>query len=147
MASKNKIFSEVEGKLYDYNNMKGKLNSYKIDLEYLKSDYEGTKGKSYTNISSKTNNFYSSVENELVRKEEKIRDLKLKIIQTDMQIKKINNSLLMLSYEELELVKFRYFSNRAIAPSWIDVSERLGYSEKTCRNMRDRIINKIKDLI
>ena len=53
----------------------------------------------------------------------------------------------MLSDEELSLVKFRYFSNRSIAPSWVDISERLGYSEKTCRNMRDRIVNKIKDLI
>lgn len=144
---KNKLFSEVEGKLYNYNNMKVKLNSYRVDLEYLKSSYEGCKGKAYTSTTSKTNNFYSSVENELVRKEEKIQDLKFKIIQLDIQIKKIDNALLMLSDEELSLVKFRYFSNRSIAPSWVDISERLGYSEKTCRNMRDRIIDKIKALI
>lgn len=144
---KDKLFSDTEGKLYNYNNMKVKLNSYRIDLEYLENNYEGCKGKFYINTTSKTNNFYSSVENELVRKEEKIRDLKFKIIQTDMQIKKIDNALLILSDEELELVKFRYFSNRSIAPSWIDIAEEIGFSEKKCRNMRDRIIDKIKALI
>lgn len=142
------LFIKAEGGLYNYNTMKARLSSYKLDLEYLKNNYEGCRGKLYTNAAaSNKNDFFSTVESELIRKEEKIQDLKFKIIKTEMQIKKIENALLLLSDEELELVKFRYFSNRSIAPSWIDVSERLGYSQKTCRNMRDRIIDKIKALI
>ena len=53
----------------------------------------------------------------------------------------------MLKEEEKRLVSFRYFSNRKKAPSWLDVGEEIGYSDKKCRVMRNDIINKIKSLI
>ena len=75
------MYSYVEGKLYNFKSMKVELNSYKIDLEYLNKDYEGCRGKSYSGITSKTNSLYSSVENELIRKEKRKERLQLKIIE------------------------------------------------------------------
>lgn len=142
------MYSYVEGKLYNFKSMKVELNSYKIDLEYLNKDYEGCRGQSYSGItSSKTNSLYSSVENELIRKEKRKERLQSKITEKERQIRKIENALELLKEEEKRLVSFRYFSNRKKAPSWLDVGEEIGYSDKKCRVMRNDIINKIKSLI
>lgn len=146
MADKNK-YPIVEDKLYNYKSMKVQLNSYKIDLEYLNKEYIECRGKSYGDVRAKTNNFYSSVENELLTKEREIEELELKIRKTEMQIKKIENALNLLDYGELKLVEYRYFSNRTIAPSWIDVAEEIGFSDRKCRNMRNDIINKLENII
>lgn len=143
MSIKNDKFSYVENKLYNYKSMKVELNSYKIDLEYLNTEYGGCKGKLYSNILSNTNTFYSPVESELIKKEKKKELLELKISKIDMQVRKLEIALSLLSGEELELVKFRYFSRL----SWARVSAKIGYSEKTCRAMRNKIIEKLQKII
>ena len=131
---KDKTFSDAEGKLYNYNSMKIELNSLKIDLEYLEIDYKGCKAISYADErTGQTNNISNTVENEVLAKER--------------QIIEIENALELLKEEEKRLVSFRYFSNRKKAPSWLDVGEEIGYSDKKCRVMRNDIINKIKSLI
>ena len=145
---KDKLFSDAEGKLYNYNSMKIELNSLKIDLEYLEIDYQGCKAISYADErTGETYNINNSVENEVLAKEKNIKEIENKIYKKERQIKKIENALELLKEEEKRLVKFRYFSNRKKAPTWIDVGEEIGYSDKKCRVMRNEIINKIKYLI
>lgn len=127
------LFLNTENILYNYNFIKTQLNNYKVDLEYLNIDY-----KKY-----KTSNLNNT--NTLLLKE--IKELKNKINLNEKQIKKIDNALNLLSEEEKSLVKYRYFSKLLTPPCWLDVSEKMGFSEKKCRLMRDNIINKIKTLI
>jgi len=136
-----KTFSDAEGKLYNYNSTKIELNSLKIDLEYLEIDYKGCKAISYADErTGETYNISNTVESEVLAKERQIKDLESKI-------NKIENALELLKEEEKRLVSFRYFSNRKKAPSWLDVGEEIGYSDKKCRAMRNDIINRIKTLI
>lgn len=141
------IYSYVEGKLYNFNAMKVELNSYKIDLEYLNKEYEGCRGKSYSGITSKTNSIYSSVENELIRKEKRKEMLELKITEKERQIRKIENALALLDDEELQLVKLRYFSDRMKPLSWLAIGQEMLYSDKKCRVMNEDIINKLAGMI
>ena len=141
------IYSYVEGKLYNFNAMKVELNSYKIDLEYLNKEYEGCRGKSYSSITSKTNSLYSSVENELIRKEKQKEMLEFKITEKERQIRKIENALALLDDEELQLVKLRYFSNRMKPLSWLAIGKEMLYSDKKCRVMNEDIINKLAGMI
>lgn len=141
------IYSYVEGKLYNFNAMKVELNSYKIDLEYLNKEYEGCRGKSYSSITSKTNSIYSSVENELIRKEKQKEMLEFKITEKERQIRKIENALALLDDEELQLVKLRYFSNRMKPLSWLAIGKEMLYSDKKCRVMNEDIINKLAGMI
>ena len=94
-----------------------------------------------------TNNISNTVENEVLAKERQIIEIENKIHKKERQIRKIENALELLKEEETRLVSFRYFSNRKKAPSWLDVGEEIGYSDKKCRIMRNDIINKIKSLI
>lgn len=141
------IYSYVEGKLYHFNDMKVELNSYKIDLEYLNKEYEGCRGKSYSGITSKTNSIYSSVENELIRKEKRKEMLELKITEKERQIRKIENALALLDDEELQLVKLRYFSDRMKPLSWLAIGQEMLTSGKRCRYLRDRVLFKLSDII
>ena len=142
-----KAFSDAEGKLYNYNSTKIELNSLKIDLEYLEIDYKGCKAISYDERTGETYNISNTVESEVLAKERQIKDLESKINKKERQIRKIENALELLKEEEKRLVSFRYFSNRKKAPSWLDVGEEIGYSDKKCRAMRNDIINRIKSLI
>lgn len=145
---KDKLFSDAEGKLYNYNAMKIELNSLKIDLEYLKIEYKGCQAINYSSEKSgETYSINNSVENEIILKEKNIKDIESKIHKKERQIKKIENALNLLSEKEKSLVEYRYFSNRTIAPSWVETAEEIGYSDRKCRNMRNEIINKIKYLI
>ena len=141
------IYSYVEGKLYNFNAMKVELNSYKIDLEYLNKEYEGCRGKSYSGITSKTNSIYSSVENELIKREKRKEMLQLKIIEKERQIRKIENALALLDDEELQLVKLRYFSDRMKPLSWLAIGQEMLYSDKKCRIMNKDIVNKLAGII
>ena len=141
------IYSYVEGKLYNFNAMKVELNSYKIDLEYLNKEYEGCRGKSYSNITSKTNSISSSVENELIKKEKRKEMLQLKITEKEREIRKIENALALLDDEELQLVKLRYFSDRMKPLSWLAIGQEMLYSDKKCRIMNKDIVNKLAGII
>lgn len=142
------MYSYVEGKLYNYKSMKVELNSYKIDLEYLNKDYEGCRGQSYSGItSSKTNSLYSSVENELIRKEKRKERLQSKITEKEREIRKIENALALLDNEELQLVELRYFSDRMKPLSWLAIGKEMLTSGKRCRYLRDRVLFKLSNVI
>lgn len=142
------MYSYVEGKLYNYKSMKVELNSYKIDLEYLNKDYEGCRGQSYSGItSSKTNSLYSSVENELIRKEKRKERLQSKITEKERQIRKIENALALLDDEELQLVELRYFSDRMKPLSWLAIGKEMLTSDKRCRCIRDEVLFKLSNVI
>lgn len=142
------MYSYVEGKLYNFKSMKVELNSYKIDLEYLNKDYEGCRGQSYSGItSSKTNSLYSSVENELIRKEKRKERLQSKITEKERQIRKIENALALLDDEELQLVELRYFSDRIKPLSWLAIGKEMLTSGKRCRYLRDRVLFKLSNVI
>lgn len=142
------MYSYVEGKLYNFKSMKVELNSYKIDLEYLNKDYEGCRGKSYSGItSSKTNSLYSSVENELIRKEKRKERLQSKITEKEREIRKIENALALLDDEELQLVELRYFSDRMKPLSWLAIGKEMLTSGKRCRHLRDRVLFKLSNVI
>lgn len=142
------MYSYVEGKLYNFKSMKVELNSYKIDLEYLNKDYEGCRGQSYSGItSSKTNSLYSSVENELIRKEKRKERLQSKITEKERQIRKIENALALLDDEELQLVELRYFSDRIKPLSWLAIGKEMLTSDKRCRCIRDEVLFKLSNVI
>ena len=142
------MYSYVEGKLYNYKSMKVELNSYKIDLEYLNKDYEGCRGQSYSGItSSRTNSLYSSVENELIRKEKRKERLQSKITEKEREIRKIENALELLDDEELQLVELRYFSDRMKPLSWLAIGKEMLTSGKRCRYLRDRVLFKLSTVI
>lgn len=148
MSDKDDLFARAEGKLFNYNRTKVEIKCLDIDIEYIQKDIVGCKGISYdSERTGPTNNISKTVEDEILRKEKEIKKLEREKNSKEKIIKKIDEALTLLEETEMNIVKYRYFSNRRTAPRWEYIANMTGYSEKNCRNIRDDLINKIKDII
>lgn len=129
--------------LYNYKNTKAEIKILKRDLEILENDYRGTGAISYEERSSPTNAFSSSVENEVIRKDEMIQKLKNIIRLKEIEIENIDDALATLTLAENKLVELKYFKkipNKKIAIE-------LNVVEQTSCKYKDKIIKKLIDLI
>ncbi|CZR82702.1 hypothetical protein CDFC105_53657 [Clostridioides difficile] len=136
-------FKRIEEKLYNYNRLKAEINYLNLEIKSIENLYIGCKGIEYMERTGTSYNINSSVENEIFAKEKNIEQIKRKIRGKEILIEKIDNAILLLSEDEMELVKYRYFKNN----TWNYVANRIGFSVIGCKQMRVSILNKIKDLL
>ena len=141
-------FKKTEYTLYNYRSLDIKNKNIKIDIENLKNDIT-LKAVGYEERVSPTNAFSSSVENEVIRREEHIQEkidrleAKLKYNQ-DLKIK-IEGALQQLTEQELKLVKLRYFSKEK--KTWLELSTEIGFDKDYCIKIKNRVINKLSEFI
>ena len=140
-VNENDIFKAAESKLYNYKYIQDKLNiiEFKLnDISVSAIDYSKDK-------IGPTNAFSSAVENEAVRREEKIERLKAEKKQLLYDQELIDKVLNLLDPIEKELVTLRYFSKDK--KSWNSISIEMNVSVETCIKLRKKTINKIKDYL
>ena len=70
---KDNLFGKTESALYNYKDLDIKIKSIDIDIEMLKNDIT-LKAISYEEKSGPTNAFSSSVENEVIRRDEVVKE-------------------------------------------------------------------------
>lgn len=138
----------TEEALYNYKRMDIIIKNIQIDIDNLLNDIT-LKAVSYDQISSKTNAFNSSVENEVIKREEYIKEqvdiLKAKLkYNKDLKVK-IEGALGELNSIEYKLISLRYFSREK--KTWIAVGRELGFDKDYCVKIRNKIINKLSELI
>lgn len=137
-------FKKTEYTLYNYKGLEVKINNIKIDIENIENDIT-VRAVGYEERTQATNDFHSSVENEVIHIDEKVKILKAKLKYNQDLKKKIDNALEQLPDIELKLVKLRYFSKDK--PSWECIGMDLGFSKDYCMQLRNKIINKLSDMI
>jgi hypothetical protein len=142
-------FKKTEATLYNYKSLDTKIKNIEIDINNLENDIT-IKAISYDEKSSPTNAFNSSVENEVIRREEHVKKqidiLRAKLKYNSDLKTKIDGALSGLSDIELKLVELRYFNNRN-KKSWISIGQDLGFATDHCKKLRNNIINYLSDLI
>lgn len=145
---KNNLFKKIEYMLYNFKILDTKIKNIDIDINSLINDISCS-GVSYEERTGPTNAFSSSVENEVIKREEftddKIKSLRIKKQHLINEKEKIQNALSHLSDEEYKLVELRYFSRNKI--KWISIAMKLGYDESHCKNMRVKVIKKLQDIL
>lgn len=109
--STNDEFKRVEAMLYNYKNTLAEIKILKRDLEILENDYRGTGAISYEERTQSTNAFNSEVENEVVKRAEKIQRLKHKIRLKEIEIEKVDAVLETLNKNDKYLIE-EYYMNR-----------------------------------
>ena len=114
-----------------------------IDLEIEQMEYVGCAGISYEEKAAPTNNFNSSVENEIVNRERRIAILNQSKRETLMKLNKIDNALEILEPRDLEIIKLRYFSNINNR----NISIRLDLTEEWICTLKASAVNKLSTLI
>lgn len=137
--STNTDFKRVEAILYNYSTLKAEIKNMKLDLEILENDYEGIGAISYEEKTGPTNKINSSVENEIIRRDEKIIQLRKKIRYKDIQIEKIDNILELLSEKEQLYVQLKYMKKH----KGMQISDSLDMSYSNGEMMRRGIVAKL----
>ncbi|APF24442.1 hypothetical protein [Clostridium butyricum] len=140
-------FKLTEKHLYNYNDI-DKLNKLTdIKIKQLLNDVS-VKSINYDEKSSPTNEFYSSVEEEVIKRDEHIKskidqlrkEKENRIIEKEL----IDNALQLLLEEERKLVELRYFKEKL---SWTSIALKLNVSQDTCIRMRKKIICELSNWI
>lgn len=139
----NDNYRKVEGLLYNYVGTKIKIQNRKIDLEELENDYKGISAISYDEKSGPTNAFNSSVEDEIIKRDEKIIKLRNDIKIMENQILRVDNAMKKLKEYERSLIEMKYFKEYNHAK----IAKELGFEVESIAIIKSRIINKLIPLI
>ncbi|MCR3758171.1 hypothetical protein KYB31_04055 [Clostridium felsineum] len=138
-------YRKVEGMLNEYTTIVNEIKNIDLDIEELKSNFSGCRAISYNEKSSPTYKFNSTVENEVVAKEEKINRLEKLKRSKEIQVQRIDNAMKILKEDEFNVIKYRFFQEHK--KSWTKVSYNMQMCEAWCRKLKDRAIKKMIPLI
>lgn len=137
------LYKKTEAILYNYNKTKSEIKNIDLDLNLLKSDIDGVGAIVYEERTGSTNKFNSSVENEVISRELRIKKLeKAKLIKIT-EIQKIDNALSNLTIREYRIIKMKYFEkekNRYIAT-------KLDLTEEYISELKAGIISNVTNII
>ena len=143
-------FKKTEYHLYQYKDI-DKLNQINdIRIKKLRNEISLGGGDMFGEKSSPTNKFNSSVENDVIAREQKEIDKIVNQLRKDKEnriIEKelIEHSLELLTNEERKLIELRYFSSNRL--SWDAIAMKLNVSVDTCIRMRRKIILELSSWI
>ncbi|MGE5627813.1 MAG: RNA polymerase subunit sigma, partial [Solirubrobacterales bacterium] len=130
--------------LYNYRTTKAEIKNIAIEIEELKNDYIGCSSISYEEKSAPTNQFNSSVENEVQNKEHQIQKLERLKHSKELQIEKIDNALEGLNDNRLkEIVIMKYFDKLQNGK----IAHKFDLTEEWICKLRSDAIEKISNMI
>ncbi|MBW6408989.1 xanthine dehydrogenase [Clostridium weizhouense] len=141
-------FKKTEYHLYKFKDI-DKLNQLAdIKIKQLLNDVS-IRAVTYEEKTGPTNAFNSSVENEIIRRDEHIKD-KIEQLKKDKESRLIEKELItttldLLENDERKLVELRYFSKPT--RSWTSIAQDLNQSVDNCIKVRRKVIDRIADYI
>lgn len=135
------LYKKTEYYLYNYKTMKAEIKN--IDLEIEQMEYVGCAGVSYEEKSAPTNQFSSSVENEVISREKKKQQLSYLKAQNVLLVSKINNALETLDPRSHDIITMKYFDKF----SYRSISIKLDLAEEYIGELKREIVGKISRLI
>ncbi|WP_346887479.1 sigma factor-like helix-turn-helix DNA-binding protein [Clostridium sp. UBA1056] len=133
---------KIETILYNFNQTKAEIKNIKLDIELLESEYDDGIGINYIENTGKTNKITSTVENMIIRKEDKINRLNYAMKVKDAEIKKVENALETLTDRERSIIEMRYFqkeSNR-------NISAKLYITEEYVSSIKSKAIKSLANI-
>lgn len=101
----------IEKLLFNFKDTETRIAAMEIEIEIITCDYDTLHGRSDNEIkaSTPTNQVSSTVENNMIRKEEYIEKLKERIKLEQLNKRMIENALKSLNEYEMGLIAGRYF--------------------------------------
>lgn len=140
------LFRKTEGILYDYNDLTNKIELLKAEIKEIEEQYQGCSAIQYEEKTGSTNKFNSSVENEVMSREQKLICYYKDLNKKQTLKRRLDIAIESLKEEEKQLVELRYTNKRTL--SWNQIARALKYSVDYCRkDLRNRIIRKLADTI
>lgn len=138
-SNENLKYVKVEGMLYSMPKNKVKIKNLKLEVERVSNSYRGCGGFVFEERTSNTYKITSSVENEIIMKEEKIEALNRQIKSLEIEVAKIENALTILTETERNIVELQYFKQLRNK----DVAQHLLYTEQYYAYLKKTILDKL----
>lgn len=137
-------YRKTDGILYNYRSIKAEIKNLELDIEELKADYEGCGAINYSEKSSPTYAFSSSVENEVVLKEKRIKRLTREKESKERLVQKVDNALEALKDEkQVQIIKMKYFEGKCFGY----ISNKLHLDNAYCRRLKNKAVKELSELI
>lgn len=136
-------YKKTEAVLYNYKNLKAEIKNIDIEIEELKQNYRGCGAINYNEKSSPTYKFNSSIENEIVTREEQIKYLENIKSSKQRLIDKIDNALNTLDERSHRIIQLRYFNKQSNKQLAIN----LNLTEQRVSEIKTEIVNSLMKLI
>ncbi|MBV7275442.1 DUF722 domain-containing protein [Clostridiaceae bacterium UIB06] len=137
------LYKKTDGLLLNYKIIKAEINNLELEIEEIKSEYDGVKAAVYEERTGKTNAFNSSVENEILKKEKIINELLKEKRSKERLISKIDNALTILEEEEIKIIKLRYFEKMG----WSKIGILTNRDGDYCGRIKRKAVDKISNII
>lgn len=100
----------IKNKLFKYMFYKKKLENINLELERIKTEYKGISGMSFDcDGGGGTNVINRKVENEVMQRLDKIKQLEGEKRILEIKIEQVDNSLSILGDIERRIIELRYF--------------------------------------
>lgn len=136
-------YKKAEWKLYSYKENIVKLKNLTQEIEREQNNNYNIRAMSYEERITSTNLVSSAVEDEVIRRDEKLRRLQQEKSNIECDIKQVENVLAILSEEDKKLIEERYFKKK----TYLQLTQVFPYSTTGIANITKRIIRKIEGLL
>lgn len=141
------LYKKTEGVLYNYNKIKREIKNLLIEIEAVKNSYNGCSSMVYTEPTSETYKVGSSIESEVIEKENLISRLSYELFEKQMLIKKIDNVIEDLDENKKFILENKYLCTDTKKMTWQQIGIMINTDASNCCKMRRELINEISDCI
>lgn len=129
-------YRATEKYLYNYRALEASIENMKREIDEI--EYIGVRATNYEQ-SDNGDPSSSTVENEVVWRENKIGALKKKIAILESKIERIDRAIDALNGIEKQIIEGKYFRGE----QWWQIAHEVKYSERHCRRLKTNAVNKI----
>lgn len=142
---KEKTFKDIEHMLYSYKRVKAEINDIDIEIsEILDNEYEGISGQhNEVHEGSPTNKISSTVESQVLSRENEVEYLRRIKRSKERYIKRIDNMITILSDNERQFITLKYFECKRHK----DIVSIMSLSEDGISSKRRVVISSLVDFI
>lgn len=131
--------SEVRKILGSYIISKRMIDKINLEIEELETN-DIMKAAGFEEKTGVTNKIGKSIEEYLVTKEQKIKQLEYQKKIEDINCKKIENALGILKDDEKRIIELRYIKNPS---TWSKIAQRVSLEMITCQKIECKAIDKM----
>lgn len=143
MDEEQDLYRKTDGVLFNYKTIKAEIENLEIEIEEIRSEFDGVKAIGYEEKTAPTNAFNSSVENEIIKKEKLISKLLRDKCSKERLVRKIDNALETLEADEKEVIRLRCIERMG----WNKVSAKIDKDGDYCGKIKRDAVNKLSELI
>lgn len=133
------LFSKVEGMFYHYEDFKKEITYLDEEIEFIEQDYLGCGSIKYSERVQTSTNITSSVEREIIKKQNQIEFLEKEKRKKEMNLKRIERAKANFNMEEEQMFKIRYLLK---IKDWKVYSDKMNVGKDTYYAIRDNMIYK-----